>query len=357
MADVIEYQKCWLCINPVMGCPLGCAYCILENRNFEGVRVVSSALDAVNALTANRYFIPHVTPLTVNNYTDPFLKNSRLTTLEILESLDEMGYRNPISVITRCEISASDVSRLKQLKSLRLFVFVSFSGLPKNIEPAPFRWKLRTLERVALAGISLIHYWRPLIRGYNTSQRELSKVLDTVSQYTPISVMSGLKLSPPVRKKIESVIKLPDEEWHPDCKVVRDDIFENIESIQALHHPSHILFRKTSCAVSYLLGQADFNGNYVNPTEYNCSSCDNYRNCSTHAVTPELVEKACKAFEISNEFSIAERVVRVKGSLTLDQRTALRHALRMRVQSDSTEFPTHYRGEAFPLDANQKLKT
>lgn len=357
MADVIEYQKCWLCINPIMGCPLNCKYCILSNRDFGPVETKSTAEGAVRLLLNNKYFVADITPITVHNYSDPFLKQTRTTTLDVLEILDNAGLRNPVSVITKCEIKDPDVTRLTSLKNIKLFVFVSLSGLSKNIEPAPDIWKLKTMERIAATSIPLVHYWRPLMRGYNTDTKTLLQVISLASKFTSISVTSGLKLSAPVQASLESIIDIPDEEWHPDCKVVRSSVFDEIRNIAEDVCPDHIFFRKTSCAVSYVLGESDYNGNIVNATEYGCKKCPNYTRCSQHNVSEGDVRLTTDRFGVANPFSVHKSQIKFTGSLTLDQRTALRHCLRIRIDSDQTIFPEHFRGEKVPLDADHKPKT
>lgn len=359
MASVVEYQKCWICLNPVMGCRYGCRYCILSNRGFEAFENAATPREAIRRLVDYAWFTPHESPVAINNYSDPFAGPVRESTLRALAELESRQLRNPVGIITKSKLTDRDIEFLANLHYVRPFVFISLSGLPTEVEPVPVEWRVQSLEKLSAVPVPTIHYWRPLVRGWNSDELTLQEVMEMSAPYADAAVVAGLKLSPPVETELGALkTKLPAEDWHPDCKVFAHEILDRILSIRDRCYPEYPMFRKTSCVVSYFLGQSDFNGNWVNSEEYRCDSCPNLGRCVSYSRPSEPdIQRVKERFGVLGNHTFRDGRLHVVGSLSLETRTAMRHSLRIRVTSDETQIPVYFRGENFPLAEGQAPKT
>ncbi|MHC0432303.1 radical SAM protein [Streptomyces sp. O3] len=274
LADVVEYRKSGLSLNHVVGCPLDCGYCIrhLEryaNFGMKTPRAVMPDDQAVKALIGHRYFRPHVTPVQVfNKATDPMLPVVKPHTFNTLRLLDEQGLTNHVLVITRWRVDPEDCAALNSFRNIRVTVLVTYSGIDHpGIEPVDSRiaaTSLKTLRQHAVRYRTVL-YWRPIVPGLNDTDVHLGNA-KTLSEDAHATVFTGLFFRDEIaayyrdnglpapytntaRRKI-----LPQE---LEARIL--DLFRRPSDSEEPWGP---LFRKTSCAVAYAHGLADYNGHY-----------------------------------------------------------------------------------------------
>ena len=262
--EIIEYRKSGLSLNHIQGCPLDCAYCIRHTYSLWDLRqpyALLSDTDAVAQLVNHRYFQAHVTPLQLfNRATDPFLPAVRPHTFTVLEALDERGLRNHVLVITRHSLKPDDAARLNGLANLKVTLLFTYSGIEdQRIEPYP--------SSVAAASLTLmsapqprryrtILYWRPLVPGLNDSDEHLDAAY-ALSQHADATVFTGLFY----RDQIAAYYQANGLPEPYDETARRKIVPETLEQrVLAAFTDSASLFRKTSCAVSYVHGLPDYNG-------------------------------------------------------------------------------------------------
>jgi DNA polymerase III epsilon subunit-like protein/DNA repair photolyase len=262
--EVIEYRKSGLSLNHIQGCPLDCAYCIRHTYGLWDQRVPRALMrdpEAVEALVAHRYFQPHVTPLQLfNRATDPFLPVVRPHTFAVLEDLDGRGLRNHVLVITRHQMKPSDIDRLNRLSNLKVTLLFTYSGIEdKRIEPYPSSVAADSLLLMSAPRsrrYRTILYWRPLVPGLNDSPKHLDGAY-YLAKHADATVYTGLFY----RAEIQDYYRsngLP-EPYEDTAR--RKIVPETLERrVLAAFDGSTPLFRKTSCAVSYVHGLPDYNG-------------------------------------------------------------------------------------------------
>jgi DNA repair photolyase len=264
--EVVEYRKSGLSLNHIQGCPLDCAYCIRHTYGLWDQRVPRALMtdaDAVAELVNHRYFQPHVTPVQLfNRATDPFLPAVRPHTFAVLEDLDERELTNHVLVITRHQMKPYDIDRLNQLRHVKVTLLFTFSGIDNgDIEPYPSHVAAESLKLMSAPynrKYKTILYWRPLVPGLNDSDDHLTAAHD-LSQHADATVFTGLFYRDQIAEyyKANGLPEPYDETARR--KIVPETLEQRVLETFA-HSPS--LFRKTSCAVSYVHGLPDYNGHY-----------------------------------------------------------------------------------------------
>lgn len=264
--DVVEYRKSGLSLNHIQGCPLDCAYCIRHTYGLWDQRQPQALLsdeEAVEQLTAHRYFTPHVTPLQLfNRATDPFLPQVRKHTFAVVDNLDHRGLRNHLLIITRYRVTDRDCEQLAATRHLRLTLLFTYSGIEdRRIEPYPSSVaakSLQTASRHAPRRYRTVLYWRPLVPGLNDSPEHLAQAAE-LSRSGDATVFTGLFL----REEIAAYYRAHDLPL-PYDETARRKIMPEATEQRVLaafrEHGGGPLFRKTSCAVSYVHGLPDYNG-------------------------------------------------------------------------------------------------
>jgi DNA repair photolyase len=264
--EVVEYRKSGLSLNHIQGCPLDCAYCIRHTYGLwdqRQPRALMPDAEAVEQLVSHRYFQAHVTPVQLlNRATDPFLPAVRPHTLAVLADLDGRGLRNHVLVITRHRMKPSDAGRLNQLVNLKVTLLFTYSGIDdKRIEPYPSRVAADSLKLMSAPGrrrYRTILYWRPLVPGLNDSDEHLARAYG-LSRLADATVFTGLFYRDQIARYYRAS-GLP-EPYNATArrKIVPEALEQRVLTAFA---GSASLFRKTSCAVSYVHGLPDYNGHY-----------------------------------------------------------------------------------------------
>ncbi|WP_260478898.1 radical SAM protein [Kibdelosporangium aridum] len=264
--EIVEYRKSGLSLNHIQGCPLDCAYCIRHTYGLwdqRQPRALLSDSEAVEQLTNHQYFVPHVTPVQVfNRATDPFLPAVKAHTFAVLEDLDQRGLTNPVLVITRYQVKQEDTQRLNQIKNLKVTLLFTYSGIDnKQIEPYPSTVaadSLRLVSQVRPRLYRTILYWRPLVPGLNDSDEHLNTAYE-LSQSADATVFTGLFY----RNQIAEYYQANGLPEPYDDTARRKIVPETLEQrVLTVFAGATSLFRKTSCAVSYVHGLPDYNGHY-----------------------------------------------------------------------------------------------
>jgi DNA repair photolyase len=263
---VVEYRKSGLSLNHIQGCPLDCAYCIRHTYGLwdqRQPRALMSDAEAVEQLVSHRYFQAHVTPVQVlNRATDPFLPSVRPHTLAVLADLDGRGLRNHVLVITRHQMKPGDIGQLNQLANLKVTLLFTYSGIEdKRIEPYPSQVaadSLKLMSAPARRTYRTILYWRPLVPGLNDSEEHFERAY-ALSLTADATVFTGLFY----RDQVAQYFRANGLPEPYDSTARRKIVPETLEQrVLEAFTGSTSLFRKTSCAVSYVHGLPDYNGHY-----------------------------------------------------------------------------------------------
>ncbi|MEV6241052.1 radical SAM protein [Lentzea sp. NPDC051838] len=262
--EVVEYRKSGLSLNHIQGCPLRCAYCIKTTYGLsdeETPRALMTDAQAVEELVNHRYFRPHRTPIQLfNRATEPFLPKVRPHTFAVLENLDERQLTNQVLVITRHQLNEHDIERLNQLRHLKVTLLFTYSGIDnRDIEPYPSHVaadSMKLMSAPSTRKYRTIFYWRPLVPGLNDTDEHLATAHE-LSKYADATVFTGLFY----REEIAEYYKAHNLPEPFKATARRKIVPEELEArVLDVFSNSSALFRKTSCAVSYVHGLPDYNG-------------------------------------------------------------------------------------------------
>jgi len=348
--QVVEYRKSGLSLNHIQGCPLDCAYCIRHTYGLWDQRVPRALMtdaEAIEQLVGHRYFTPHVTPVQLfNRATEPFLPAVRPHTFAVLEDLDARGLTNHVLVITRHSLKPEDADRLNQLRTLKVTLLFTYSGIDNpEIEPYPSRVaaeSLKLMSAVLPRTYRTVLYWRPLVPGLNDTDAHLQAARE-LGEYADATVFTGLFY----RDQIAAYYKANGLPEPYDDTARRKIVPETMEErVLARFVGGPALFRKTSCAVAYAHGLPDYNGHYG--VRELCDICplSQLKLCAdAHRVpTAEEVQQLARVLPEASGFEvvdISERAAIVAGLETEEPRYFLQHLLGFQVHDQ--RHPHHER--------------
>jgi DNA repair photolyase len=348
--EVVEYRKSGLSLNHIQGCPLDCAYCIRHTYGLwdqRQPRALMTDAEAVDELVNHRYFQPDVTPIQLfNRATDPFLPVVRPHTFAVLEDLDQLGLHNHVLVITRHQMKPDDIGRLNQLMNVKVTLLFTYSGIDnQQIEPYPSSVaaeSLKLMSAPAQRRYRTVLYWRPLVPGLNDSDHHLTAAYD-LHKHADATVFTGLFY----RDEIAAYYQANGLPEPYDETARRKIVPETLEQrVLAAFADSDTLFRKTSCAVSFVHGLPDYNGHVGIPELCDICPLAQLNRCRDAHQVPtlhQLYEAADRLPEAKGlvAVDITEQAVIVAGLDTELPRYFIQHALGFQVHD--VRHPHHER--------------
>jgi len=309
---VVEMHSSWLAINSILGCPNGCKYCLLQatGDNCSLPKELATPKEVVEKLLDYKYYDKDI-PLCLLPNTDVFVNPKNFKYLmELLDEIESHNITNDLIIITKCKIPDEMIERAKRIKAnnQNIVFYISYSGLGKEIEPRIDENVLKdNFKRLSENGIDVIHYYRPFLP-QNSDSKKIESMLDCVSQYTDVSVTTGLALIETFIDKIECWDEVKENRekcLKANCVWPEDawNYFNNNYS-----HKQQI-FQTNTCGLNTKLKRPS--------TQYYGSfECQNYNHCSKEQrercrlahqeLNRELIISNCKklltklGFDISN---------------------------------------------------------
>jgi DNA repair photolyase len=268
LLDVIEYRKSGLSVNWIVGCPLDCGYCVrhlFDNFEMKVPRGLIREAQAFDMLVTHRYFRPHVTPIQLlNRATDPMLPGVKPHTFEMLRRLDEHGLTNHVLVISRWRIEPEDCAVLNSFTNIKLTLLVTHSGITDSrIEPVDSTIAATSLKTAfeRAKQYRVVLYWRPIVPGLNDSDEQLDRAFQ-LSRHAHATVFTGLFFKDQIRDYYREHGLPEPYDQGARRKVFPERLEQRILAAARSRQAGSPLFRKTSCAVTYVHDVADYNGHY-----------------------------------------------------------------------------------------------
>ncbi|MGV9673895.1 radical SAM protein [Nocardia sp. NPDC003482] len=352
LKEVIEYRKSGLSMNWIVGCPLDCGYCVrhlFDNFEMKAPRALTTDREAARMLLEHHYFQPHVTPIQLlNRATDPMLPRVKPHLFAMLGMLDARGLRNHVLVITRWRIQSEDCTILNSFSNIRLTVLITHSGIDdERIEPVDSTIAATSL-RVAYDRADryrVVLYWRPIVPGLNDSDAHFARAFE-LSQHAHATVFTGLFFKDQIRDYYRAN-GLPEPYLEGARRKVFPEALERrILTAAAQYANRPPLFRKTSCAVTYAHGVADYNGHYG--IRELCDICPTaqLRRCAAAWQRPDTVEVGRMAAQLGGELvEINDRAIVTTG-LDEQPRYLMQHSLGYQVHDVTKPHHLHRHGRA-----------
>lgn len=271
--NTIEHLKSGISISTHTGCTLGCPYCLLHAGEAEPkVTATGTPEQLVSALLAkDSLFLDGMTPIFINNRSDPFLPEVRNSTIHLLSLLAEAKTRSPIVLVSKL---LPNTPLFGLCKSLRILFFYSYSNIP---EDANYRM-LQSLEQFdgLVPQESRFHYFRPVIHGKNDDPAAMGNVIRMFSSAGfRASVISGIRITRENARFVGTAMKA-ETGAH---KILDDTLFLQLQRLPGLRQ-DYMLFRHTSCAIDSFLHRRNRLG-YYGRMSHCSAACPNQTNCAS----------------------------------------------------------------------------
>lgn len=283
----IEYLKSGLSVNTHVGCGLGCKYCVLTTgvTGFPNKSVyVNSPQHIIEKLNnPQTLFVNGLTPIYVNNRTDPFLPNVKESTYEVLKLFIAHHITSPIIVISKLAPDERFHGIASMLNILYFYTYSGLVGIDYNSDCSINERSLEIIDKY-IPFENRFHYFRPVIPGYNDSEDAICGVMKTIKGLFRLTVSGGIRLNNENSKRFGVI------EYEKNHKLFTNNLWSIIyEQAKNLRIP---VVRHTSCAIAIFMNRTN-NLHYIDK-EKHCigSTCACYELCKQKSIiNTDMIDK------------------------------------------------------------------
>ncbi len=351
----IAYHDSWISVDPIIGCQMDCQYCFMQIAGWTRMRPsrLRSVPEIVDMLLGHKYFVPHRTPISFGNQTDPFHPANVADTLQFLQVLDNAQLRNPVALATKKLIPQRFLDEVETLKHIRPVFCISYSELPRSVERGvdveDARSNFRTLSA---REARVIHFWRPLLEE-NGRGEVLERVLEFVAPLSMASVYVGLKLNPALNRQYARNPYLSIPSRLMDCfgDYIPEGVEERLRALARNRFPKYPLYKHTSCAVSLTLGEPDYNATVYDDTICGNSVCPPSKRqiCEEARSVPSerSVRMLLERISTECEFAITQDSLKLKGAICQEDFAFLLHQIAFPISAVELNCTRVLRGSIF----------
>lgn len=292
---IIEMHSSWLAINSVLGCPNGCKYCLLQatGNNNAKPKELATPHDSINALLSYKYYDKSI-PVCLLPNTDVFVTKSNINyLLNLLDEIETRNIKNDLIIITKCEIPDLIISKVLELKTKghNVIFYISYSGLPKEIEPNISKNILiNNFRKLKQNNIDVIHYYRPFLP-QNSSKKEIESVIDEINKYTDISVITGFAL---IQNFIDKIDFWPDIINNKEKCLKANCVWPRTawEFFNKDYKKRQYVFQTNTCGLySKLKRPSHYYGSYECLNYNHCSKEQKYRCKKRHEMIDKITQE------------------------------------------------------------------
>ena len=340
--EYIEFLKSGISINSQLGCNVGCKYCIVGEFQ-KSVEKDYKPIQIIEKLKQHRFYNENI-PLIINNRSEPLSPLLKVETISFLRLLKERNFKNPKILISKLVFGKSDIDVLDQNN---VYIFRTISGMPASVEPPSNSENRRRIlqENDYLkenTNAKIIHYWRPIVRDLNSDDKILENIFSEVSSHFDGSVVSGIRVTPNIKLLMERLgADLSDWNGDTNHKFLPQDVWNRILDIRNKYNPNYLLFRHTSCIISYLNNHPDYNLHYCKAKNLKyCEICPFYTRCMNFV--KEIDENELKACftQLGKEFQYSisdDQTLIIHSPIFQDEVSFLKMVLRYRIKAQDVQ--------------------
>lgn len=342
----VRQDNTWLVVDPIVGCAHDCQYCFLQiyGKTRQKGKVIMSPQEAVDRLVDYWAFREN-SMIMIGSETDMFMSTRNISFLsQFVRIYSDSGIRNPLSLSTKRYIPDDFIKLVQGLEGITVIFYVSYSGLPGDIEPYIDEEEIRSnFVRLASADQKTIHLWRPMVP-QNSTPDALERVMEGVYKHATCSVMRGLNLNEELQKRIWFWPEARDAsiDFSQVVSLWPDHARANVAALMR-DYPDHPLLFKNSCGLAYVLGIPEFVG--IHGTE-RCrrSWCpeDQRLICETYTQTRqwptrERVVDELRKMGLDNSVAVdrEEGRILIKGTMNHEQVACLSQVLRCKLEVET----------------------
>jgi len=197
-------------------CPLACVYCVCHQdsewhhhpERFTALTPPPDLLDRLldrilQSAEGGKGF-----PISLCDYSDPFLPSLRDMVLRIMEALIDRDAANMIYITTKIHPGIPFLRKLKAVldrpNALRVTVFVSLPPLKPGYEPVSIRARVTLLKDLTTLGIPNCWYLRPLVEEWTDEVLLRSLARELLPYVANHVILSGIVMSPEVEEQLRA---------------------------------------------------------------------------------------------------------------------------------------------------------
>ena len=261
--DLIIPGKSWIFINPTIGCPLECAYCVEQKDSWfeKKLKKIYNSSETIENIFDSPLILKDKTPLTFYNFSDPFLPKNKEGLMTILEELDKENWNNKVGLISKIHPGKEYLKRIKKIQNLKIGLFVSYSNLIQGLESISYEQRIILMKDAKNQGIKVVDYVRPLVKEW-VSHENLSNLAHQIKGNVDAVSLSGIRLTPEIVESLRiKGIQIPEIKTYTNkqrdnnLSLITTEIIKNIAQVPVFWH--------TSCAMSYLFEEPDYNSHDI----------------------------------------------------------------------------------------------
>lgn len=279
----IEYLKSGLSVNTHIGCGLGCKYCVLSTgiKGFPNKPIlINSPKTIIENLNSPRtLFVNGITPIYINNRTDPLLSEVAESTYELLDLMAQHYITSPITIISKLTPDNRFSDFASELNILYFYTYSGLTGIDYNSSDQIYEKSIETIRK-NVPFKNRFHYFRPVIPNYNDSEEKIKNVLRKVKGDYRLTVAGGIR----VNNENSKVFKI--SEYNKNHKLFSDAVWSSI--IQHSKELQVSSVRHTSCAISIFMNRSN-NLRYFDKHDHCIGlKCKSYELCKKERI-PDIV--------------------------------------------------------------------
>ncbi len=322
------------------GCPLACIYCnqqFLDTDKNSGEKLagtVEFGIDggvAVNdqimigrttvmradqeqiaqQLAESQYFSPQMAVI-IRNLTDPGTNwKESLRLAQIVDGVT--GHMGPTVFITKWSISDDEARLMGEYKASggKPIVLVTYSGLPKKIEPASAAQRINTMRKVSENGVPVVVSMRPMIEGINADDETIRRVVEETHRYATMYIVGGLYVYKDTPELFERagfpLSDLYTRDGYSVAKIIQPDLRQRVRTIARSVNPNAVVFDHASCATSaitttvYDAPTHDPLPHWSAPTGYDFDNCAQFCFPAQIAICKERVSAKTEVLSVARQ--------------------------------------------------------
>ena len=195
-------------------CPLQCRYCVCHQDSawhhhparFDQLHPPAD----LNEILLDRIFATREgeagVPISLCDYSDPFIRAHRDRVLDLLASLIERDASNLVYITTKMHPGLQYLHRLcgtlARSKRLRITVFVSLPPLKQDLELVSIENRVRLIKDLSSLGIPTCWYLRPMTPEWFDDDLLSHLARELLPVVAPHVILSGLILAPEIEASL-----------------------------------------------------------------------------------------------------------------------------------------------------------
>jgi DNA repair photolyase len=192
-------------------------------------RLIENLIDLILATNEGKRGFP----ISICDYSDPFLKVHREHTLAIIDALIARGANNMVYITTKVhpgkKFLVELAQRFKEQNALRLTVFVSLPPIKREYEPVSIKQRVQLIKDLKALNLPVCWYLRPLVEDWYDEMLLEELCSELIPVLPDHIILSGLVMSKEIEHSLERAgLKAPS--WKLENSGQKQPLSEEFET-------------------------------------------------------------------------------------------------------------------------------